>query len=517
MTAASTAPSRRNGPATERAKSARNRWIVLAVLCANLVMVGMDLTVLHVAVPTLSRQLLPSGLELLWIVDAYALTVAALLITGGTLADRFGRKRMLVSGFAVFGLASAGAAFAPTPALLIAGRVGLGVGAAMIMASTVAIIRTVFTDDRERTLAIGLWTASHSLGAAVGPLIGGALLQHLWWGAVFLINVPIVVLAIAIGSRIIPESKDPHPRSWDVASAVLSVVGLGGIVFGLKQFGEYGPRAVAFVALAAGVGAITLFIRRQNRLAEPLLDLSMFRNAMFSAAIVCIIISYGIETSLLFLVTQKFQLIDGLSPLTAGAALIPFAIAAGVGAVVAARVATLIGHRHGTVLGMAVTAAGLAAIAGLTSYATVVTIGALLIVVGLGVGIVVTLGSDLVMTAAPAERAGQAGAVQETSFELGAGLGIVALGTTLGAFYRTYLPSVPGVSATDLHTAGESLGAATEVASRLPAQVGEALRTGAGDAFLVGFTVAVTVAAVIVMVAAVLTAVVMRRHPAGQG
>ncbi|PZG19185.1 MFS transporter, partial [Spongiactinospora gelatinilytica] len=310
------------------------KWAVLAVMCASLFLVGIDLTVLHVALPTLAEELMPGASALLWIVDVYSLTVAALLVTCGTLGDRFGRKRMVLAGFAVFGTASALAAVSGTTAQLIGARVLLGVGAAMIMASTVAIIRWVFTDGRERMVAIGVWTAAHSAGAAVGPILGGALVERWWWGAVFLINVPIVGVALLAGAWLIPESRDPAPRRWNAADAVISIAGLGLAVYAVKQAGEH-PSPMAAITGAAGLALLAAFVRRQRRSANPLLDVSLFADRRFTAATVCVLACFGCYTALLFFLTQSFQLAGGLGPFQAGLALTPLAVANALGAAAA--------------------------------------------------------------------------------------------------------------------------------------------------------------------------------------
>lgn len=486
----------------------RRRWAVLAVLCTSLLLVGVDLTVLHVAVPTLARHLRPSGTELLWIVDVYALSVAASLVTWGTLGDRIGRRRLVLAGFVVFGLASAMAAGAGTPAQLIAARALLGVGAAMIMASTVAIIRVVFADGRERALAIGIWTAAHSVGAAIGPVVGGLVLQRWWWGAVFLINVPIAALALALGVLVIPESKESVPRRWDVVSAAMSVVGLAGVVYALKRAGDHG--GVDLPVLAAGVGGIgllALFVLRQRRLPQPLLDLSLFAARRFTTATLCVFGCFGCYTALLFFLTQRFQLVDGDSPLQAGLALVPLAAASAVGATVAPWPAVRWGNRWTVTMALTVFAGALAALA-VTGEAAVHP--GVLVTAGVGAGAVMTLGADSIMAGARPEQAGQAAAIQETSFELGAGMGIAILGTVLAVAYRTTLPPVPGLAPGDQAAARESIGTAVGIADRLAPSAAAALREAARIAFGQGFGTVTAVAAVTIALTAVMAATLLR-------
>ena len=471
------------------------------MLCAGLLMVGMDLTVLHVAVPTISRALLPGGSELLWIVDSYALTVAAGLITCGTLGDRFGRKRVLMCGLVVFGLASAGAALSVTAGQLIAARAVLGAGGAMMMASTPALIRTLFPDDRERSVAIGLWTAANSVGASVGPLLGGLLIEHFWWGSVFLANVPLVVLAVVGTALLVPESRHPQSHPWDALSAGMSAVGLAAVVHALQQLGEPdgAPPTVCGIALV-GAGLLVGFVIRQRRRPHPLLDVTQFADRRFSVSALCILGCYGAYTGLLFLLTQRFQLLEGYSPLGAGLALVPLALANACGAAVAPRFSARWGARRGLSGGLVLCALALAAFA---LFGAAGNYWALL-GAGIGSGLVMALGSDAILGTAEPERAGEVGAVQETSFSLGAGLGLAFLGTTLSLVYRSDFAPVPGASAQQSDAARSSLGAASEVAARAGGRVGEALRSAAEHAFSTGFAVATGSAALVLALLGVL-------------
>ncbi len=424
-------------PAPEQTASG-NRWAVLAVLCAGLFLGGMDLTVLQVAVPSILADLRPGRAALLWTVDAYPLTVAALLVTCGTLADRYGRRRLLLAGLGLFAAASALAAYAPSPGALIAARVLLGAAMAMIMSCTVALIRALFPDARERTLALGVWTAAHSAGATLGPLLGGLLVQHWHWGAVFLVNVPVTAVALAAGARLVPESRSPLPRRWDAAGALLSASGLAAVVYALKHPGGVaGGDPAPIAAGLAGALLLCAFVRRQRRAAQPLLDLKLLAERRIATALGCILTGFGSHIALLFFLTLWLQRSAGRSPLEAGLALMPLAAASAAGAVAAPWCARRFGARRALpaamlLLGCALAPVGPAAAAG--GYPALV---ACLLVSGTAAGAVMTLGADAVMGAAGPERAGEAAALQETSFELGAGLCVAALGTaahTLTAF-----------------------------------------------------------------------------------
>jgi DHA2 family multidrug resistance protein-like MFS transporter len=493
-------------------RNASRRWASLAVLCASLLMVGMDLTVLHVAVPTISRELLPSGSELLWIVDGYALTVAAGLITFGTLGDRYGRRRVLMLGFALFGSASAAAALSVEPLALIVARVVLGIGGAMIMSCTPAVIRVVFADDRERTVAIGLWVGAYSVGVSVGPLLGGLLLEHFHWGAVFLVNLPVAGAALIGGALLVPESKDPRPRRWDGAGAALSALGLAGVVYAVQQVGEgAGARVATWGIAAVGLAMLVAFVMRQRRIRHPLVDLSQFADRRFSLAALCIMGCYGAYTTVMFLLTQRFQLVDGYSPLAAGLALAPLAVANAVGAVLAPRFSARFGRHRGLSGGLLLL--GLA----LGTFSIVGPAGnmAALVAAGLGAGAVMTLGSDAMLSAAAPERAGEIGAIQETSFSLGAGLGLAVTGTMLSLVYRMAFPPVPGVPSQQWETARTSLGAATEVAARTGGETGNALLRSARDAFETGYAVTTALTAAVLVLLGTLAARWLR-SPAGR-
>ncbi|MEU6482235.1 MFS transporter [Streptomyces sp. NPDC047017] len=491
------------------------RWLVLAVVSGSLLLCGTDLTVLHVAVPRMSEELQPSPAELLWIVDVYSLTLAALLVTCGTLGDRIGRRRMVLSGFFTFGLASTACAFAATTGQLIAARAALGVGAAMIMASTVAIIRVVFSDDRERAVAIGIWTAAHSVGATIGPLVGGLVTEKWGWGAVFLINVPVIVVILAVGARVIPESRNPLPRRWDMASVVLSVLGLVGVVYALKQAGEHaGVNAPIVVCTVVGAVLLYVFVRRQRRIPEPLLDFSLFGERRFTTATLCVIGCFGSYVALLFFLTQWLQQVGEYSPLRAGLALMPLAGANAVGAVTAPWAANRWGNRWSLTAALALFAVAMATIAATGDTGHYAVLLAPLICAGYGAGIVMTLGADSIMSAAQPERSGEAAAIQETSFELGAGLGVAVLGTVLTAAYRASLPTVPGLGGSDRATAEESFSAMEGLIPHLPGRTAGALLHAGQHAYDRGFTAVTAIAAIGLAGTATLAALLLRPRSA---
>jgi MFS transporter, DHA2 family, multidrug resistance protein len=492
----------------------RQRWAVLAVLSTSLLLCGIDLTVLHVAVPSMSLDLHPSNTALLWIVDIYSLTLASLLVTCGTLGDRIGRKRMVLSGFALFGLASTAAGFSTSTPQLLAARVALGIGAAMIMASTVAIIRVVFTDDRERAIAIGVWTSAHSVGATLGPFVGGLVTEEWGWQAAFFINVPIALIILVVGLRVIPESRNPRPRSWDLPSVALSIGGLIGVVYALKQAGAHmsvdGPTVLA---AAGGVLLLYLFVRRQRRVPEALLDFSLFADRRFSTATLCVVGCFGSYVALLFFLTQWLQQVGEYSPVRAGLALIPLASANAVGATTAPWVSARWGNRWALTGSLTLFACAMVFLAVTGETHDYPGLVAPMLVAGYGAGIVMTLGADSIMAAADPDRSGEAAAIQETSFELGAGLGVAVLGTVLTAAYRVVMPSTPGIGGHERAALVDSFSSAETLAGHLAPSMGHTVLTAARHAYDEGFTAVSVCAALVLAATAALAGVFLRSVP----
>ncbi|MEV4919555.1 MFS transporter [Streptomyces tirandamycinicus] len=481
------------------------RWLVLALVCSGLLLVAMDATVLNVALPSIAQALGPSSVQLLWIIDLYSLVVAALLVFAGSLSDRFGRRRMFVIGLVLFGLASFPAAYADSAELLIASRALRGVGGALIMPATLSIIRNVFTSTRERWLAIAIWSSTASAGTALGPILAGILLERYWWGSVFLLTIPPVIIALVGTALWVPESRDPNPGSIDVLSALLSVVGMLGIVYGIKELAKYGfgDGMAASVGLL-GLVAMAAFVARQRRLAYPMIDLTLFRTWRFSTSALAVMLSFFGFFALLFFITQYFQLVRGLSPLETGVRLLPLAVASAVAAPLTGSFVRRLGTRVTLSGGFLTIAFAMALFATLGGGSGELLIAAGLVLMGFGASVTVTAGSQAIMGSAPADRAGGAAAVQETSFELGAGLGVALMGSLMGAVYSRSLPDVSGVSASVLDTARESLPTAADQAARL-GEAGERLFAAAKEAFFDGFGVTM-LAGVAVMLATALLA-----------
>jgi DHA2 family multidrug resistance protein-like MFS transporter len=484
--------------AAPRAKRRPGRWLALCVLVLAVLLVAVDATVLGLATPYLSEDLEPSGTQLLWIGDVYSFVIAGLLVSMGSLGDRIGRKRILLVGATAFGLISVLNAYASTPEMMILARALLGVAGATLMPATLALIRNLFHDPRERSVAVGIWGAAASAGTAVGPITGGFLLEHFWWGSVFLINVPVMVVLVLVGIRTLPESRNPDPGPWDLNSVVLSLVGMVGIVYAVKEAAAHG---FAWPALATGVlGAAALygFVRRQLSLPVPLLDMRLFRNRGFSGAVLADLLTVLGMSGLVFFLSQFLQLVQGRPPFEAGLAELP----AAVGAVAAGLAAGAAARRFSV---RAVVSAGLAAVGLALAALTVVDrttgyplIAAALLVVGVGAGLSFTVTADVILSSVPKDQAGAASAVSETAYELGAALGIALLGSIVTGVYRGFTGPAGTPAA-----AHESLGGAVEAASAMPPEPGRALLSSAREAFVDGLTLATGVGAAVLLATAV--------------
>ncbi|TJZ91239.1 MFS transporter [Paracoccus gahaiensis] len=415
-----------------------NRWLVLAVVSSALLLIVIDMTVLYTALPRLTAELDATPSEKLWIVNAYALTVAGLLPASGALGDRFGPRVMFLGGLLVFGAASLLAAFAPTPEVLIAGRVALAIGAAMMMPATLAIIRHTFEDDAERNFAIGVWAAVASGGAAFGPILGGILLEFFWWGSVFLINVPIVLIAFVAGLLIVGKQASEGGHPFSLSASVQIMVGLVATTLAIKEFGKPVPSfAVAIIAASVGVGFIALFIRGQRRATHPMLDLRVFANPAFSSAVIAALFAAACLMGLSLAMTQRFQLVMGLSPLQAGIQLLPLPLASFAAGPLTGRLITRIGDRILLPVGMGAIALGLGL--HLVSISSLPIQILALTLVGIGVGMTMTTASASIMHNAPRESASTAASVEEVSYELGGAIGVTVFGSILAAVYaRSY-------------------------------------------------------------------------------
>ncbi|MEI5521698.1 MFS transporter [Streptomyces brasiliscabiei] len=470
---------------TVEAEKRPGRWLALAVLVLAVLLVAVDATVLGLATPYISEDLQPSGTQLLWIGDVYSFVIAGLLVSAGSLGDRIGRKKLLLIGATAFGAISVLNAYATTPEMMIVARALLGVAGATLMPATLALIRNLFHDPRERSLAIGIWGATASAGTAVGPVVGGFLLEHFWWGSVFLINLPVMAVLVLVGIKLLPESRHPNPGPWDMLSVGLSLVGMIGVVYAVKEIATHGVDGNALAAGLLGIAGLFFFVRRQLTLPHPLLDMRLFRNRGFSGAVLADLLTILGLSGLVFFLSQFLQLVQDRRPLEAGLAELPAAI----GAVVAGLIAGAAARRFSV---RSVVAGGLAAIGLALALLTVVDrstgyplIGAALLIVGIGAGFSFTVTADVILSSVPKEQAGAASAVSETAYELGAALGIAVLGSIVTGVYRDFT-----APAGTPEGAYESLGGAVDAAGGMPSDTAEALLSSARESFVDGLTIA---------------------------
>lgn len=495
-------------------RAGRREWTGLALLALPAMLVSMDLTVLHLAVPALSAELRPSSAQLLWIVDVYGFMIAGFLVLMGTLGDRIGRRRLLLLGAAGFGAASVLAAFATSPGALIAARALLGVCGATLAPSTVALIRHMFHDPGQRTRAISLWFMSFMAGSAIGPLIGGALLGTFWWGAAFLIGVPVMLLLLVAGPVLLPEYRDPTASGrLDLTSALVALAAVLSGMYGLKKAAESGLTPVPALAMAAGVLGCLLFVRRQRTLPAPLVDLGLFAGRAVRVALLALTVGAVAIGGIGYLASQYLQLVLGLTPFEAGLWTLPPFLVGVVTTMGAPALASRV--RQGPVIagGMVSAALGLAvlALAGSGGAELAVVIGALVCLFG-GLMPVLALGVDVVVGAAPAERTGAASAISETTQELGIALGIALLGSCATFVYRRGMDDVlahSGRLSPAEDAARSTMGGAKGAAADLPADV----LAAAGRAFTDGLRTAAGAGAALLVTGAVVAAAVLRRAP----
>jgi DHA2 family multidrug resistance protein-like MFS transporter len=497
-------------------KAGRREWIGLAVLALACVLYAMDLTVLHLAVPKLSEALQPSSAQLLWIIDIYGFLVAGSLITMGTLGDRIGRRRLLLIGAAAFASISLLAAFSSSPEMLIASRALLGIAGATLAPSTLSLIFNMFPDPRQRSAAIGVWISSFSAGSAIGPLLGGVLLEYFWWGSVFLLPLPVMALLLLLGPRLLPEFRNPEAGRLDLRSAAMSLVAVLAIIFGIKQIAQDGFGSVPALSILAGLAVGFLFLRRQARLADPLIDLRLFRIPAFDVSLATNVLAVFVAVGYFLFIAQYLQLVLGLSPLQAGLWSLPSAA----GFIVGSNLAPQFVHRFrpATVLSacLALAAVALAMLTQVGGSIGLLIVAAASVVVSLALSPVFTLTTELIVGSAPPERAGAASGISETGAELGGALGIAILGSIGTAVYRSELARrLPaGVPPEAGEIARDTLGAAVGVAAQLPDPPGLLLLATARDAFVQGLHLAAAISAMVAIGAALMAVILLRRVPA---
>ncbi|GAA2527684.1 MFS transporter [Microbacterium mitrae] len=485
-------------------------WLALVVLMLPVLLVSVDNTVLSFALPEIATDLSPTSTEQLWIIDAYPLVLAALLVTMGTLGDRFGRRRLLLIGATGFAVISVLAAFAPTAGLLIAARAAMGFFGAMLMPSTLSLLRSIFTDRDQRRLAIAIWAAGFSAGSALGPIVGGLLLEHFSWGSVFLLSVPVLVPLLILAPILVPETKDPNPGRLDPISIALSVATMVPIVFAIKEVAVEGLMHPVSLLFVVGLVFGWFFVRRQLRLEVPMLDMALFRNPMFSGSILINLLSVIALVGFLYFVAQHLQLIVGLSPLNAGLALVPGLVVMIIAGLVVVPISKRVSPHVLIPTALLFSIAGYIAVAFATDESAVTTLMLAFVSLGIGIGMAETVSNDLVLSSAPAAKAGAASAVSETAYELGAVLGTSILGGILTAFYRATIEVPAGVPAEAAEAARETLAGATVQAEKLGGVVGEELFTAAAHAFDSGVTVTALIGAGLIVIAALIAATTLK-------
>lgn len=505
------------GPDVPRAGS--REWLGLAVLALSALMLSVDISVLFLALPALSEDLEPTATQLLWISDIYAFMLAGFLVTMGTLGDRIGRRRLLLIGAAAFGIASVVAAFSVSASMLIAARAALGIAGATLAPSTLALISNMFLEQRQRGTAIAIWTSCFMSGIALGPLLGGLLLESFWWGSAFLLGVPVMVLLLILGPRVLPEYRDPNAGKLDLLSVALYLLAVLPAMYGLKEIARNGLEGAPIAAIVAGIVFGALCLRRQWRLEHPLFDLKLFRNPTFRSVVTIFLLVGVIQAGAFLMINLYLQLVAGLSTLEAGLRLLPSALAMVAATLAAPRIATRIPQASVMAAALVIAAVGYGVIAlvGPSAGVTTLTIG--LVITSLGIGPIVALGYGLVLGAAPPEKAGSAAAINETGGEFGIALGIAAIGSLGTAIYRLNMnDAIPaGVGGSVNDTARESIVGATSAAGDLPAPVATDLLEAAREAFTTALDTVAVLSAIVLVGLAIVAAVTLRRlRPLGE-
>lgn len=500
-----------NAPATA-SKAGTQEWLGLAVLTLPTLVLSLDATVLYLALPNIAGDLKPTGNQTLWIIDIFGFLLAGLLIAMGTIGDRIGRRRLLMIGAVGFAGASLLAAYANSAEMLIVARALLGITGATLMPSTLSLIRNMFTDAKQRAQAIAIWSGFFASGAALGPPIGGLMLENFWWGSVFLLAVPVMVVLLIAAPFLLPEYRSPSAHRLDLVSVVLSLVAVIAVIWGIKELAEDGLRVLPAAVLVAGVVLGALFVIRQTRVPDPLLDVTLFRHKEFSATLVTMLVGIGVLGGVYLFIAQYLQLVKDQSPLEAGLWLLPSAFVMMVTASVAPVFTKWV--RPGFVVGasLVVTAIGHLMLLAVDPTDSVWVLVAALVVLFAGIGPVFALGTDLVVGTAPPERSGSAAAMSETASEFGLALGIALLGSVGVAVYRSNMDgsTTDGLPPEAAEAAAETLPGALAVADELPSETAGPLVEQAIGFFMDGFHATALVCGVVVLVLAVVSAVLLR-------
>ncbi len=489
------------------------RWLVLIAVMLAILPVVFDMTILHVAVPTLTQSLAATGNEVLWIIDIYPLLMAGLLVPMGTLADRVGNRRVLMAGLIVFAVASGLAAFAQSAAMLIGARMLLALGGSMIMPCVLGIIRRNFEDEGERAMALGLWSAVAAAGAAIGPLIGGALLERFWWGSVFLINVPIMLVVAPVCYLLLPRAEETTPGKWPIGQAIVLILGMISLVYGIKAAFAAGqpPLPVALI-LAFGIAMLAAFARKQLRSSEPMLDLTLFSHPAIVAGMIMAIVAMGALGGVELTLAQELQYVLDKTPLQAGIFMIPLMAAVAVGGPVAGYLSNLLGLRPLAVLSLLVSAVALGCLAWSDFHDPGLTVPAMLAVLGLMLSTGLTASSIAIMGSVEASKGGAAGSLEATGYELGTGLGIALFGVFMSGVFGRTIEMPAGLTPGQAGQAARSIGDTYLVAHQLAAGEGAALIAAGKAAFSTTHSVLLSVSAALIGALALLVFVLLANY-----
>jgi EmrB/QacA subfamily drug resistance transporter len=483
------------------------RWLILGVLCLSLLLIVMDNTIVNVALPTIQGDLDASTSDLQWIVDAYVLVFAGLLLTAGALGDKFGRRGALSAGLVIMGVSAGLSALADDPAQLVATRAVMGVGGALVMPATLSILTNVFADAKERAQAIAIWAGTAGIAVALGPITGGWLLEHFWWGSVFLINIPVVVVALVAGKLLVPTSRDPSSARFDPIGAVLSIAGLSALVWSIISAGERGwtdPVVVAAYAVAAVL--LVAFVVWERHTPSPMLDVSVFANRRFSSASGAITVTFFALIGAFFLITQYLQFVLDYSPLQAGIRLLPMAGVMVAVSGLSAKAVEAVGTKVVVGAGLIIAATGLVFGSLLTPGSSYVEVAGMLVVLSFGMALTMAPATESIMGSLPPAKAGVGSAVNDTTRELGGALGVAVLGSVLSSAYSSKLLDVLAGTPTPpeaAEAASEQLGAALAIADEVGGGAGAALAESARSAFVDGMGTSLLAGAGVALLGAV--------------